>query len=225
MSIYIYDITFLVLFTAFVIWFLYSRRANLKREGIMYLYKTQWGVRFINYVGGKYKRTLSVLAFVAVVCGYFLMAAMMYFLYQLVYVYLFVPEVVRAIKIPPLIPLVPYLPEAFNVSFLPPFYFTYWIIAIAVIAIFHEFAHGVIARRYGVNIQTTGFGFLGPFLAAFVEPDEKQMEAKPKYQQIAILSAGVFTNLVLEDFDEIGWLKAMWLFVPIPRIVKSGLFF
>ncbi|MAG02395.1 hypothetical protein CMI42_03590, partial [Candidatus Pacearchaeota archaeon] len=74
---------------------------------------------------------------------------------------------------------------------------TYWIIAIAVIAIFHEFAHGIIARLYNVKILTTGFGFLGPFLAAFVEPDEKQMEEKPKYQQLAILSAGVFTNLVL----------------------------
>ena len=29
-----------------------------------------------------------------------------------------------------------------------------------------------------VEIKTTGFGFLGPFLAAFVEPDEKQMQKK-----------------------------------------------
>lgn len=163
----------------------------------MYLYRTQWGVKFINYVGRKYKKSLSILGFIAVVVGYGLMIAMLYFLYQLVYVYLFVPEIVRAIKIPPLIPLVPYLPEAFNVSFLPPFYFTYWILAIAVIAIFHEFAHGVIAKRYDIKILTTGFGFLGPFLAAFVEPDEKQMEKKPKYQQIAVLSAGVFTNFIL----------------------------
>src|SRR3989338_4199308 len=125
------------------------------------------------------------------------MITMMYLLGQLVYVYLFRPDVVQAIKIPPLIPLVPYLPEAFNISFLPPFYFTYWIIAIAVIAIFHEFAHGIVARRYDVKILTTGFGFLGPFLAAFVEPDEKSMYKKTKYQQIAILSAGVFTNFIL----------------------------
>jgi len=197
MSFYMYDIGFLVIFTTFVVWFLYSHRTNLKREGIMYLYRTQVGVKFINYVGGKYKRTLSVLGFIGIICGYLLMASMIYFLYKLVYLYLFVPEVVRAIKIPPLMPLIPYLPEAFNISFLPPFYFTYWIIAIAVIAIFHEFAHGIIARRYDVKIHTTGFGFLGPFLAAFVEPDETQMNKKPKYQQIAILSAGVFVNLIL----------------------------
>ncbi len=197
MSFYIYDITFLVVFTLLVGWFLYSRRHNLKREGIMYLYRTRLGIKFIDYVGGRYKKTLSVLGFVGVVCGYLLMAGMIYFLYQLIYVYLFVPEVVRAIKIPPLMPLIPYLPEAFKIDFLPPFYFTYWIVAIAVIAIFHEFAHGIMAKRYGVKILTTGFGFLGPFLAAFVEPDEKQMFEKPKYQQIAILSAGVFVNLIL----------------------------
>jgi len=197
MSFYIYDITFLILFSLAVGIFLYKRKHNLKREGIMYLYRTQVGIKFINYVGVKYKKTLRFLSFLAVISGYLLMITMMYLLGQLVYVYLFRPDVVQAIKIPPLIPLVPYLPEAFNISFLPPFYFTYWIIAIAVIAIFHEFAHGIIARRYGVEIKTTGFGFLGPFLAAFVEPDEKQMEQKTKFQQISILSAGTFTNLIL----------------------------
>ena len=196
-SFYIYDISFLVIFSLFVGIFLYKRRHNLKREGIMYLYRTKVGIRFINYVGKRYKKILSVLGFIGVVVGYLLMLSMIYFLYKIVYVYLFAPEIVRQIKIPPLIPLVPYLPEAFNVSFLPPFYFTYWIISIAVIALFHEFAHGIIAKRYNVPILTTGFGFLGPFLAAFVEPNEKVMVKKPKYQQIAILSAGVFTNFVL----------------------------
>ena len=196
-SFYVYDISFLIIFSLFVGIFLYNKRHNLKREGIMYLYRTKVGIRFINYVGKKYKKTLTVLGFIGVIIGYLLMLSMIYFLYKLVYIYLFAPEIVRQIKIPPLIPLIPYLPEAFKISFLPPFYFTYWIISIAVIAIFHEFAHGIIAKRYNVPILTTGFGFLGPFLAAFVEPNEKIMMKKPKYQQIAILSAGVFTNFVL----------------------------
>ena len=197
MAFYIYDLTFLVLFSLGVGLFLWKRKKNLEREGIMYLYRTKLGIKFINYVGGKYKKTLSVFSFLAVITGYGLMILMVYFLYSLLKLYLFNPDIVRAIKIPPLMPLIPYLPSIFKVSFLPPFYFTYWIIAIAVIAIFHEFAHGIIAKRYGVGIKTTGFGFLGPFLAAFVEPDEKQMVKKTKYQQISILSAGVFVNLIL----------------------------
>ena len=73
MSFYIYDVAFLILFTLFVVIFLYQRRKNLKREGIMYLYKTKVGIKFINYVGGKYKRTLRFFSFVAVISGYILM--------------------------------------------------------------------------------------------------------------------------------------------------------
>lgn len=197
-AIYIYDLTFLILFTLFVAIFLYRRKKNLKKEGIMYLYRTQVGIRFIDYFGEKYKRTITVFSILAIISGYILMAFAIYmFLYEFVYVYLFNPEIVRAIKVPPIFPLVPYLPEVFKIKFLKPLYFTYWIIAIAVIAVFHEFAHGIVAKRYGIKIKTTGFGFLGPFLAAFVEPDEKQMEKKPKLQQISILSAGTFTNLIL----------------------------
>jgi membrane-associated protease RseP (regulator of RpoE activity) len=196
-SIYIYDITFLVLFTLAVIIFLVKKRKNLKRDGWMYLYPTKVGIKFIDYVGGKFKKTLSVLSYVSVICGYILMATMIYLLYTLLRVYLFQPQIVKAIKIPPLLPLIPYVPEIFKLNFLPPFYFTYWIIAIAVIAICHEFSHGIFARRYGVKIKSTGFGFLGPLLAAFVEPDEKQMQKKPKFQQITILSAGTFANVVL----------------------------
>jgi len=197
MAFYIYDLTFLVLFSLGVGIFLWKRRKNLQREGIMYLYRTNVGVKFIDYIGKKYKKTIKIFGFLGVVCGYLLMASMIYFLYYLIKIYLFSPEIVRAIKIPPLMPLIPYLPSLFKVNFLPPFYFTYWILAIGIIAIFHEFAHGIVAKRYGVRIKTTGFGFLGPFLAAFVEPDEKQMQKKPKFQQISILSAGVFANLIL----------------------------
>ncbi len=199
-NIYIYDITFLVLFTLGVIIFLYKRRSNLKRDGIMYLYRTKIGIKFIDYIGTKYKKTLRVISYLSVISGYLLMTGMIYFLYILLKIYLFNPKIVQQIPIFPLMPLVPYVPELFKISILPPFYFTYWIIAIAVIAICHEFAHGIIARRYDVKIKTTGFGFLGPFLAAFVEPDEAEMEKKSKFQQIAILSAGTFANVLLTIF-------------------------
>ena len=196
-NIYIYDITFLVLFTLAVVIFLYKKRSNLKREGIMYLYKTKVGIKLIDYIGTKYKKTLTVLSYFSVISGYILMLGMIYFLYMLLKIYLFQPAFVRQVPIFPLMPLVPYVPELFKIPFLPPFYFTYWIIAIAVIAVFHEFSHGIFAKRFGVKIKTTGFGFLGPFLAAFVEPDEKQMEKISKFKQIAILSAGTFANIIL----------------------------
>jgi len=75
-----YDIGFLVLFSLFVGIFLWKRRKNLKREGIMYLYRTRVGVKIINYIGTKYKKTLRVMSFLAVISGYALMLSMVYFL-------------------------------------------------------------------------------------------------------------------------------------------------
>ncbi|MBS3081288.1 hypothetical protein J4221_07495 [Candidatus Pacearchaeota archaeon] len=118
MSFYIYDIIFLVAFSLAVGIFLYKRRKNLKKEGLLYLYRTQVGIRFIDYVGEKYKKAISFFAFLAIISGYLLMASMVYLFYKLIYIYLFVPEIVKAIKIPPLMPLIPYLPEAFNIDFL-----------------------------------------------------------------------------------------------------------
>ncbi len=74
------------------------------------------------------------------------------------------------------------------------------IIIIAIIAITHEFAHGIFAAYSKVKIKKTGFGFfpffLPVFLAAFVELDEKKMATKKKKDQLAILSAGTFANIL-----------------------------
>jgi membrane-associated protease RseP (regulator of RpoE activity) len=219
-NLYIYDGVFFATLTLLVVIFLIRKRKNLKRENLMYLYRTKIGIKLIDYIGTKYKKTLTVLGAIGVVSGYLLMGLMVYFLGTLIKVYLFQPKVVQAIKIPPIMPLVPYVPELFKIDFLPPFYATYWIVAIAVIAIFHEFAHGIIAKRHGIPIKTTGFGFLGPFLAAFVEPDEKIMEKKSKYQQISVLAAGTFANILLT----IGFFLIFLLFFSLAYTASGALF-
>ena len=194
------DLIFLAIFLIFFSSFLYTRKKNLKREGLLFLYKTTWGIKLINYLGTKYKKTLGILSYISIFTGYLLMTGVLYMMYTLVKIYLFNPEIVRAIKVPPLIPLVPYLPQVFKLGFLPPFYFTYWIIILAIIAVTHEVAHGIFATYNKVKIKTTGFGFfpyfLPIFLAAFVELDEKKMAKKEKFPQLAILSAGTFANII-----------------------------
>jgi len=101
-------------------------------------------------------------------------------------------------------PLVPYIPQLFKLSFLPPFYFIYWIIIIAIIAIPHVFAHGIFAAYNKIKIKTTGFGFfpffLPVFLAAFVEQDDKDMEKRSNFAQRAVLAAGTFANVLTAIF-------------------------
>jgi len=204
MGFLIYDLIFLALFLIFSSIFLYTRRHNLKKEGLLFLYKTSWGIKLINYLGRKYRRTLKALSYVSITMGYLLMIGVFYLIYTIVKVYLFNPSIVRAIKIPPILPLVPYLPQVFSLDFLPPFYFTYWIVILAIIAITHEMAHGIFAAYDKVKIKTTGFGFfpffLPIFLAAFVELDEKKMAKKSKFKQMVILSAGTFANVLTAIF-------------------------
>jgi len=51
-------------------------------------------------------------------------------------------------------------------------------------------------RLFKIKIKSTGVVFLGPILGAFVEQDEKDMEGKRNSDQMAVLAAGVFANLV-----------------------------
>ncbi len=196
MNIFVYDLSFLIIFGLAVAWFLYKRKQKLTKDGWMYLYKTSVGLKVIDYLGTKNKKLLKFLSYIIVVMGYFLMVIMIWLMYGMVKIFMN-PAFVQAIKIPPLMPLIPYLPGIFQVTWLPPFYFTYWIIAIALIAIFHEGAHGIFARFNNVKIKSTGFGFLGPFLAFFVEQDDKQMQKKKIFPQLTILGAGVFANVLL----------------------------
>ncbi|MCL5018745.1 MAG: site-2 protease family protein [Candidatus Pacearchaeota archaeon] len=196
----IYDVVLLVAFVVVTSIFLYKRRKNLKKEGLLFLYRTSLGIKIITKIGTKYRRLLNVLGYVSIALGFVLMGTMLYFFGRIVWIYIFQAEVVQAIKVPPIMPLIPYLPQIFKLDFLPPFYFIYWIIILAVVAISHEFSHGIFAATKKIKIKNTGFGFfpffLPVFLAAFVELDEKRMEKKKISEQMAILSAGTFANVV-----------------------------
>jgi len=198
MSFLIYDIGLLILFVIIVGLFLYKNRDNLKKEGLLLLYRTELGIKLINYVGKKYQRTLKFLSYISIGLGYMLMISAFYLILRIVWIYISQPQIVKAIKVPPITPLIPYIDKF--VPGLPNFYFIYWIIIIAIIAITHEFAHGIFMRRYNIGIKSTGFGFfpffLPVFLAAFVEQDEKSMSRKKRFEQMAVLSAGTFANLI-----------------------------
>ena len=196
----------------------------MDREGLLFIYRTQWGIKFINKIGKKYPKTLNVLSYISIIMGYLLMIGVLYFTYTILKIYLFNPLIVQAIKVPPILPLVPYLPQIFHLNFLPPFYFTYWIAIIAIVAICHEFAHGIFMKRYNIRIKSTGFAFFPYFFpifpAAFVEQDEKSMNKSKKFEQMAVLSAGTFANVLVA----ILFFGVMFLFFSL-AFTPSGIIF
>lgn len=101
------------------------------------------------------------------------------------------------------------LDSSFPVFYVP---FWYWLIALFILVIVHEFAHGVIAERFNIRIKSSGLAFFGlllPFIpGAFVEPDEKQLKEKKKWQQIAVYGAGSASNFVFGFLFLALWILA-----------------
>ena len=200
MNFVLLDIALLIIFLVVSGFFLYRNRANLKKEGWFLLYKTSWGVKLIDRIGKKYQRTLKIASYISIILGVILVVLVFIMMIQTVYLYL-TTAVAETIRAPPIMPLIPYFPQIFNIqSIFPPFYFIYFIIAILIVATTHEFFHGIFAARYKVKIKSTGFAFLKyfpAFFGAFVEQDDNQMKKKTKFEQMSILSAGVFANVLM----------------------------
>ncbi len=200
MDVMFYDLILLGIFVISFSIFLFIKRKKIKRDGLLFLYHTKWGVKFIDKFGEKHKKGLRIASYFSIVIGYILMAVMLYLVVEVLWVYIFQASAVRALKVPPITPLIPYLPQIFKLNFLPPFYFSYWIIILAIVTITHEFFHGIFGRAANIKTKTTGFGFFPFFFpifpAAFVSPDEKQMEKAKNFDQRALLSAGTFANIL-----------------------------
>lgn len=193
----IYDLIFLTIFCIGVFWFLYSRKKNLQREGWMYMYRTKLGLEKIEKFSKKYSKMLYAMRYPIIFVGFVLMGIMIYLLCQTVYIYISFPQISQIIKAPPVMPLIPYFTQIFGVeSLMPPFYFTYFLVALLIVAVVHEFSHGIYMRLFKTKIKSTGFAFLGPILGAFVEQDDKDFQKKKNFEQMVVLGAGVFANIL-----------------------------
>ncbi len=71
------------------------------------------------------------------------------------------------------------------------------ILALAVLLVVHEMSHGLLARIAKIRLDSAGIVFFGilPF-GAFVEPDEKELDSAPAWEQNRVLVAGSAANLM-----------------------------
>jgi len=182
------DLIFVILFylILYLIFLKYRSKFEIQNKFFV-LYKTKIGLKLMDRLS-KHSRILKVLGFISIIISFIGMIFIFYILLKGTYNLIAIPE-----SQPMLAPVLP----GVAIPGLPSLSFWHWIISILIIAVIHEFCHGVYARLNGIKIKSSGFAFLGPILAAFVEPDEKQMEKKSKYAQLSVLSAGPFSNIVL----------------------------
>jgi len=154
------------------------------------MFKTKIGIKGMDSIAKKLNKPLKYIGYFAIFIGF---VGMLLIAEELI------RNIITLITKPGAVPGVGLvLPFEVKGAFFVPFF--YWIISIFILAIVHEFSHGIMARRYGVRIKSSGFAVLGvlvPILpAAFVEPDEKELQSKPLNQQLSVFAAGPFANIV-----------------------------
>ncbi len=192
----------------------------------MYLYRTNFGLKIIDRASKRYAKLLNVIQYFVIVSGYLLMIIGTWYFIKFSYIYLTNTFLVEAIKVPVIFPLIPYFTDIFKIDYLPSFPFVTFIIVLILIAIPHEFAHGIFARFYNIRVHSTGFGFLRlfkiplPFIGAFVEPDEKQMAKRAKKEQLSVLAAGTFANLITTILFGLIFVLFIYLF-----LTPAGVYF
>lgn len=71
------------------------------------------------------------------------------------------------------------------------------LVALLVVIVVHEGAHGVLARAEGITVKNSGLLLLLVIPGAFVEPDEDQLGKAKKVSQLRILSAGTSANFTV----------------------------
>tara|TARA_Y100000310_G_C20703043_1_gene831884 strand:- start:1033 stop:2241 length:1209 start_codon:yes stop_codon:yes gene_type:complete len=183
------DLLLAIVFYAFLSIFFMKHRSRFKVQGkIFALYKTRLGIKAMDKLAKKFPRILRFFGTASIITGFVGMVLIFYLLLKGTFDLIMTPGAPSAVA--PILPGIKVAPT------LPVLSFMHWIIAILIIAAIHEFSHGIYARLHNIKIRSSGFAFLGPILAAFVEPDEKQLAKKSKKAQLAVFSAGPFSNIL-----------------------------
>lgn len=194
-----------ILFSIFV----YLKRKKIETQKILFpllyfsMYRTTFGIRCMEAFATKFRKPLKIIGYLGIFLCFLGMITISFLLVQNIYILFTKPEAKPGVGL-----VLPFnVPWAFYVPFF------YWIISIIIIAIVHEFSHGILAQTHNLKIKSSGFAFLGILLpvipAAFVEPDEKELKKKPHNQQLSVFAAGPFSNILL---------GALLLFIVVPLV-------
>ena len=180
---------FILLFYAIVILFLILNRKKIQTQAkIIFLYRMKWGLKWMDKYSHKFKEWVILLGYIGVGAGFV----------GLIFIsYLLIKNLINLISQPTTASGVSLVLPGVDVPGLGILPFWYWLIAIFVIAIVHEFAHGIVARAHNVEVKNTGIVLLGPIIGAFVEPNEEKLGKETDIKRYSVLAAGAFANILL----------------------------
>jgi len=202
-----------VIFVLFLILFLIKKKDNIVVQKILFpflylvLYRSNFGIKFINRFAKKYKEWIIFFGYCCVGIG---MVGMVFISVNII---LMIWSLITAPVQQPGVALVLPFTNIPGIGYLS---FFHWIIAIFVLAIVHEFSHGIVAKAHGLPIKSSGFAFfalLAPIIpAAFVEPDEKKISKSKDIVQYSVFSAGPIINILL----------ALLILIAMPYVISPS---
>ena len=160
-----------------LILFLKRKRLDIQAKFII-LYRMKWGLEWMDQFTRKFRQWIILLGYIGVGAGYVGLVVISYTLIKNLYDLIVNPAATSGVSV--VLPGV----SVPGMGILP---FWYWLIAIFIIALVHEFSHGIVARAHQIKVKNTGIVFFGPIMGAFVEPDENTLQKKSDIKQYSIL--------------------------------------
>lgn len=160
------------------------------------MYRTKLGLTWMDKIGKKYTRLMRYYGYFGIFVGFAGMILIAILLIQNLIPLFTDPEAPSGAGL-----VLPVRGSGIfeGVVFFVPIEF--WIISIFIIALIHEYSHGVLARTHNIPVKSSGFAFLGVVVpivpAAFVEPEEKELTKRPINQQLSVFAAGPLANIIL----------------------------
>ncbi len=179
----------IIIFYLVVIGLLIWKRKKIQTQAkIIFLYRMKWGLKWMDKYSQKFREWIILLGYIGVGGGFIGLIFISFILIKNLFDLFAKPAATSGVSL-----VLPGL----NVPGLGILPFWDWIIAIFLIAIIHEFAHGIVARAHNVKVKNTGIVLFGPIIGAFVEPDEQNLRKQKDITQYSILAAGAFSNVLM----------------------------
>ena len=168
---------------------IYLNRSKFEFEGkIVALLRTNTGLEWMNHYGAKHSKGIKRLGTIGIFVGFLGMLVIAGFLGYGIWQLFFRPEA------PPVLsPVLPGITVPGTNITVPLFE---GLIALFIVVVVHEAAHGLVAAAHGLKVKSSGVGFIGPIPIAFVEPDEEHLPDAPHKTQLAVYAAGPWSNII-----------------------------
>jgi len=204
-----------IVFVLVLVVFIVVKRKNVAIQKILFpfiyliLYRSGFGIKFMEKTAKKYNEAIKLFGYSAIGLS----------LLGMVYVSIsMVITLLNLIITPITTPAVSLVLPFTNIPGIGYLSFFHWIISLFILAVIHEFAHGIVAKAHGIKIKSSGFAFLSllaPIIpAAFVEPDEKKLEKQNDVVKYSVFAAGPIINI----------LFALMILFAFPYVLDSNKF-